>query len=199
LAPRRSRLLKWLAPLLLAALLAVSQSIWMPALGRFLVRAGEPCRADIIVVLAGDSYGHRILKGGELVRQGFASQALVSGPQGNYGYHECDLAIPFAARHGYPAEWFIRFPNAANSTREEAQVVMEELRRRNVRGFLLVTSDYHTRRAGGIFRALARGMEVHVVAARDEHFRADRWWQTRPGRKAFAFEWLKTLSDWVGL
>ncbi len=56
----------------------------------------------MIVVLAGDFSGNRILAAGDLVRRGFASKALVSGTSGEYGMHESDLAIPFAVRHGYP-------------------------------------------------------------------------------------------------
>ena len=61
------------------------------------------------MVLAGDFYGHRIVKAGELVRAGYVPAGLVSGPAGIYGMHECDLAIAFIVRQGYPADWFIRF------------------------------------------------------------------------------------------
>ncbi len=61
----------------------------------------------MIVVLAGDFSGNRILTAGDLVRRGFAPKALVSGPSGEYGLHETDLAIPFAVRHGYPESYFI--------------------------------------------------------------------------------------------
>ena len=97
------------------------------------------------MVLAGDYEGHRIEKAAELIREGYVPAALISGPRGFYGGHESDYAIAYAVRQGFPAQWFIALPHSALSTREEARVVLAELRRRNVRSFLLVTSDYHTR------------------------------------------------------
>ena len=189
--------------MILLAALAVLYRLWLPALGRALVNDEGPASADVAVVLAGDTYGHRIQKGGELVRSGYVPAALVSGPSGFYGNYECDLAIPFAVKHGYPAEYFIPLRHAARSTRAEAQAVLQELRRRNVRRFLLVTSDYHTARAARIFRAAIRasggGMELRSVAAPDKFFKADSWWRGRDSQKITFIEWTKTLATAVGM
>jgi len=191
--------LKWILAALVAAAVWLSHPLWMTALASCLVRAEEPVRADIAVVLAGDGYGERILKGAELVRQGFTGKVLVSGPEGMYGYNEAELAIPFAVRHGYPESWFVPLPHKALSTREEAAVVVRELRRRGVRRCLLVTSNYHTRRAGAIFRSAAPDLEFRVIAAEDRFFRPDGWWRTREGQKRFVLEWMKTIAGWFGV
>jgi uncharacterized SAM-binding protein YcdF (DUF218 family) len=195
---RRSALGLAAAALLLAAAVA-GHSLWLGAIGRFLVRAEAPQTADAVLVLAGDGYGHRILRGAELVRQGFAPRAFVSGPLGFYGSHECDLAIPFAVARGYPESYFVPLANQARSTREEARLTVPELRRRGVRKLLLVTSDYHTRRAGTIFRNLASGMTIVVAASTDNDFDAGRWWTTREGRKCVFFELTKTVAEWFEL
>lgn len=196
---RRSRLLAAGVVVLLLLVAAATHARWLRALGGLLVHAESPQRAELVVVLAGDWWGNRILKAGELVRQGYAPRVLVSGPDGAYGYHECDLAIPFAVRHGYPESWFLHLHIRAYSTREEAQAVLSELRRRGIHSVLIVTSDYHTRRARAIYRALAPpDLRIRVVAAPDAFFRADRWWQTRQGRKQWALESLKTVSGWFG-
>ena len=83
-----------------------------------LVRDEGPAHAEIAVVLAGDYYGNRILRAAELVKQGYVPNVLVSGPHMLYGFHECDLAIPFAVKRGYPESWFIRAPNETRSTRD---------------------------------------------------------------------------------
>jgi uncharacterized SAM-binding protein YcdF (DUF218 family) len=83
--------------------------------------------ADLIVVLAGDFSGNRILTAGDLVRRGFAPKALVSGTSGEYGLHETDLAIPFAVHHGYPESYFVALPNDSRSTRAEASDVLAAL------------------------------------------------------------------------
>jgi uncharacterized SAM-binding protein YcdF (DUF218 family) len=184
----------------LIALLAVATSpFWLAALGRYLVRAEPPVPADMIVVLGGDFSGNRILAAGDLVRRGFASRALVSGPSGEYGLHESDLAIPFAVRHGYPESYFVPLPNDDRSTRDEATDVIAALNKSHARRIDIVTSDYHTHRAGNIYRAQAPDLEIHMVAAPDLYFTPDGWWKNRDGRKTFLLEWMKTVATWLGM
>jgi uncharacterized SAM-binding protein YcdF (DUF218 family) len=183
-----------------AAVLAVLfRGPLLGALGSFLVSAGPPQKADIVLVLAGDQAGNRILKAAELVREGYAPQVLVSGPGGNYGFYECDLAIPFAVKAGYPESYFLRFEHNARSTLEEAQAAAPELRRLKATRVLLVTSDYHTRRAGNVFRTTLPEFTFYVVASRDRDFSADGWWHDREGRKIFFLEWSKTVARWFGV
>jgi uncharacterized SAM-binding protein YcdF (DUF218 family) len=163
------------------------------------VRAEPPAQADMIVVLAGDFSGNRILAAGDLVRRGFAPKALVSGTSGEYGLHETDLAIPFAVHHGYPESYFIALPNDARSTKAEADDVLAALGKLHARRVDIVTSNYHTRRAGNIYRAKAPGLEIHLVAAPDVNFTPDGWWNNREGRKTFVLEWMKTVAAWLGM
>ncbi|MGA2434030.1 MAG: YdcF family protein [Bryobacteraceae bacterium] len=196
----RNRLLLALLGILIAAALAVAvQRPLLRAAGGFLVRGEEPFRADIVVVLAGDGNGLRILKAAELVRQGYAPRILVSGPWCCYGQHESDVAIAFATRHGYPREWFIPLPHSATSTRAEAGAIVSELHRRGVRRFIVVTSDYHSRRAGAIFRSLAQPGSFRVVVSPDVDFHPGDWWRSREGQKQVFYEWSKTLANWMGL
>jgi len=169
------------------------------AIGSYLVRADAPVKADIAVVLAGDSRGNRILRAAELVKQWFIPMALVSGPDGNYGFSECDLAIPFAVKAGYSEAYFVHFENMARSTEEEAGAIVAELRRRGVHSALIVTSDYHTRRAGRMYRKAAPDLDFKIVAAPDAFFTADGWWRNREGRKTAFYEWMKTVASWLGI
>jgi uncharacterized SAM-binding protein YcdF (DUF218 family) len=178
-------------------LLVLFHATLLAALGNFLVKAGPPQKADIIVVLAGDGFGHRILTAGDLIKQGYAAQAIISGPDGNYGNYECDLAIPFAVKAGDPESDFIHLEHHARSTVEEAQVVVKKLRDMGVKRVILLTSTYHTRRAGNIFRRAAPDLDFIVVAAPDEFFKPDSWWHNREASKTFAYEWSKTIAEWV--
>jgi uncharacterized SAM-binding protein YcdF (DUF218 family) len=199
-ARRPSRFLKFIASVaIVLALAAATHAWWLAALGRLLVRDEGPAHADIAVVLAGDFYGNRILRAAELVKQGYVPHVLVSGPQGLYGFYECDLAIPFAVQRGYPENWFIRSPNEALSTRDEAAAILADLRRRGVHRFLLVTSNFHTARAARIYHAAAPDLDMRVVAAPDKYFRADGWWHNREGRKIFVVEWMKTVANVFGI
>lgn len=178
-----------------AVLLLLFHAPVLAALGNFLVKAGPPQKADVIVVLAGDAFGRRILTAGELIKEGWAPQALISGPNGFYGNYECDLAIPFAVKAGYPESGFLHFEHRARSTEEEARVVTAKLRAMGVKRAILLTSNFHTRRAGRIFRRAAPDITFFVVAAPDEYFKPDSWWHDREACKIFLYEWMKTIAE----
>lgn len=188
---------------ILAAVAFLARDIWLTALGRALIHDDGPGKAEIAVVLGGDQWGNRIVKGAELVKQGYVPRVLVSGPPGIYGFNEADLAIQFAVRKGYPAEWFIPEYHTALSTREEAAPILDALKQRNIHSFLLVTSDYHTGRARRLYLAAERrrggGPDLRMVAAPDQFFTANAWWHSRDGQKTFFLEWTKTLTSLFGI
>jgi uncharacterized SAM-binding protein YcdF (DUF218 family) len=190
---------RWAIPLCAIVIAAMTYPIWLRLLGVYLVEAQAPFRAEMIVVLAGDDHGNRILKAAELMKRGYASKILVSAPYCCYGHVESDVAIPFAVKHGYPSGWFIPFPVQATSTAGEARAVVGELDRRHIGRFLVVTSDYHTHRAARIYRKLVDANRFRMVAAPDWAFRAGDWWRSREGRKQAFYEWAKTVANWVGL
>lgn len=181
------------------ALAAATHTFWLSAAGGFLVRAEPPGRAEIAVVLAGDFKGGRVGMAGDLVRQAYVPKVLVSGQPFQYGLCECDLAIEFAARRGYPRDAFERFENRAYSTAEEAGAIGAELNRRGVKDALIVTSLYHTRRAGRIMARRTSGFRFRMVASSEPFFTPERWWKTREGRKMFLLEAAKTLADYAGM
>jgi uncharacterized SAM-binding protein YcdF (DUF218 family) len=155
----------------------------LAGLGSYLIKSDPPQKADIALVLAGDGEGYRILKAAQLVRQGYIPDVLVSGPSGMYGQYECDL----------------HFENEARSTQEEARDATARLRQLGMHKVLVVTSDYHTRRAGKIFRTAAPDLQFVVVAAPDRYFTADGWWHNRQGKKIAFNEWIKTLTEPFGI
>ena len=179
----------------------LSWPLWLRHVGTALENSESPRRADAALVLAGDGYGDRMRTGAELARHGFVPKVYVSGPEGFYGLHEDDLAIQWAVKAGYPTSYFVPLPlpRNATSTRDEAAIVIPRLRGDGVRTLLVVTSDFHTGRAGRIFRKAAPDIRITVVAAPDSLFELRQWWRSREGRKAAFFEWSKTLAEWVGL
>jgi uncharacterized SAM-binding protein YcdF (DUF218 family) len=170
------------------------------AVGNYLVESSNPENSDAVIVLAGDNRGARIMRAAELVRARYAPVALVSGPMEIYGVNEADLAIQFAVRRGVPAEYFQPVYRTALSTLEEARGFAIEFRERNIRKVLLVTSDYHSRRAVSIFRSVI-GPQVVIksVPAPDRYFQAGTWWQNREGQKTVFYEYSKTVAGWLGM
>ncbi len=196
---RSPRAHRWLLTIALVVLVVIFHAQILTALGSYLIRADPPQKADAALVLAGDSWGYRILTGAQLVRDGYVPKVLVSGPDGAYGMHETALAIPYAVNHGYPQSYFVPLDHEARSTQTEAAAVLPEIRRLGIHRLLLVTSNFHTRRAGKIFRDAAPDLTILVVAAPDKNFTPGAWWHDREAQKTFVAEWEKTIANWFGI
>lgn len=194
---RLSRRAVWPWGLVLA--LGLLHAQWFPALAWILIRAEAPRGADAIFVLGGDQYGERILHAAALARQGYASKVYVSGPSGIFDHYESDLSIEFARRRGYTDVTFVALENDCRSTRDEAERYLPEFRRLGFKRILVVTSNFHTGRAGRIFRAVAQEPEIHMMAAAAREFRPDDWWLRRQDQKNLFLEWSKTFANWIGL
>lgn len=168
-------------------------------MGQWLVYSESPQKADIIEVLGGDYDGNRVLKGCELVRNGFAPKAMISGAGEFYGFHESRLAIDFAISRGCPSGYLIAWGYAAKATTDELASVVTELRRTGIHKVLLVTSPSHTARATRVLRRLAPDLEIHTVASADRYWNHGYWWKSREGRKMWLLESAKTVADYLRL
>lgn len=194
---RRGR--RWWLLAAFAVGLIVSRAQWLPAVAWFLVQSEAPRKADAIFVLGGDQYGERIMHAAELARQGYAPKVYVSGPAGIFDHYESELAIEFAQRRGYTDVQFVPLENNCKSTRDEAERYMPEFRRLGFRRVLVVTSNFHTRRAGRILRAVAADPEIHMIAAAAREFHPEDWWHRRQDQKNLFMEWSKTFASWIGM
>ena len=184
---------------LLALLLYATSAFLMSWMGWYLVSPDPSEPADIAVLLAGDMYGERMATAASLAKSKLVPRVLVSGPHGVYETWESDLAIEWAVKQGSPRDWFVPVHMDADSTVEEAKILIPWLREHQMKRIIVVTSNFHTRRSGAIWRSLAKDFDVRIAAAPCREFDPDQWWKTRRGRKTFALEWQKTLAWWVGL
>ena len=203
---RTYNLRRWLVSLIsgcLVALILVAGFRWqatLAALGSFLVCSETPQPSDLILVLGGEFYGPRVLKGAELATHGYAPRLLISGPPyrsrpEEQSRPEGEFAIAFLAQQGYPTGSFESFGHNARSTIEEAIALRPELARRGVKRVLLVTSAHHSRRALIVFQMLCSGIHFISVAAPDPFYHADRWWRDASSRKLFVSEWTKIAGS----
>ena len=100
-----------------------------------------------------------------------------------------DLIARDLESQGVPTSAIIRFSHRANSTLEEAEGLAVLISQRHWDRVLLVTSNYHTRRARYIFRkVLPRTVSFEVAGAPSPDFKAESWWESRQGRKTFFLE-----------
>lgn len=158
--------------------------------GRVLVLDDSPRASDAIVMLGDDNYnGDRATRAAELLKAGWAPRVVASGRYLRPYISVADLEEHDLTNRGAPASAIVRFPNRAQNTREECTALSQLLAERGWKHVLLVTSNYHTRRAGYICsRLLPPGTELRVVAAPDSQFNPDDWWQSRQGEKIFFHE-----------
>jgi uncharacterized SAM-binding protein YcdF (DUF218 family) len=180
---------------------AVFRTTVLTTAGAFLVKEDGPRKTDAIVVLGGDEFGTRAVKGAELAQAGYAPYVLVSAPTALLG-NESDATIEYAKRKGFSAALFrptVLPPDAAESTRTEATYLGNYLKKNGVRSILLVTSNFHTRRAGNLWRHANPWLNIAVVAAPDKYFTPETWWKSRGGKKTFLLEWMKTVNTWAGM
>jgi uncharacterized SAM-binding protein YcdF (DUF218 family) len=188
----------WRRLLLLAVAVLISVVFlqWQAVLsflGGGLIASESPQPADLILVLGGDFWGPRVIKGAELGRGGYAPLVLISSPP-YYDRPEGELAVDFLVKRGYPKEMFAVFPHTAESTIAEAIVLGHELARRQAKQVLLVTSSYHSRRAAIVFRLFCRGVHFISVPALDPNYDPPGWWKQRTSRDLFFSEWIKIIG-----
>lgn len=160
--------------------------------GRFLV-IDEPQKSDAIVVLAGETE-QRPARALELFGQGYARQVILDVPA-NARIYRWTLAE-------LTGKWITELPQAQAiricvtqglSTKDEARDAASCLRTAEAHSVLLVTSDYHTRRALRVFEKVAPGYSFSVAAAYDPVQFGVRWWQRRQWAKNNADEWMRLL------
>jgi uncharacterized SAM-binding protein YcdF (DUF218 family) len=191
---------RWLvvpAVVILCAALTVtvfSQKIlW--AMGAMLVSSQAPEKADLVLVLAGDSVGRRLTEAVKLVKDGYAPKVLISGPFRIYGVQDSVLAAQYAQKLGLRSDQAIPILRDYLSTSEEAYTIVPLLRQMGVHKYLLVTSPSHTGRAGRVFRRAGPDLQVRTVAAPDPRWCGGYWWTQRECQKTWLLEATKNVAD----
>lgn len=149
------------------------------------------------MVLGGDFWGRRVVEGAELGMRGYAPHVMISGPDYRwYGivYPEGELATRFLVDKGYPRSLFWTFAHHAASTIDEAKVLAPELKRLKVKRVLIVTSNYHSRRASLVYHAALPSIEIRVIGVPEGGFQPESWWKTSLGRHLARSEWTKIMG-----
>ena len=167
------------------------------ALGRWLTVSEPIEKADVIVVLAGDS-GGRVLHGVELYRRGVAPKILMSGgPIGLMTWAE--LMKAQAMGLGVPAE-DIWIQGRSTSTTEDAHFSAGILRAQGIGSVCLATSNFHSRRSGMLFRReLGSGVRLGVDPEVPAWWNEDGWWKDGLSASIVFTEYVKLLSEAIGL
>ena len=153
----------------------------------------QPQHADVIIVLAGET-DKRPLRAIELLQQGFAPHVILDVPANTQIYQWTQLQLAQMFIDGLPQAKDISLcPIVGLSTRDESHDTIPCLQTIQGKNVLLVTSDYHTRRALAIFRHELKDRNFSVAAAYDSNTFGDRWWSHREWAKTALGEWTKLI------
>jgi uncharacterized SAM-binding protein YcdF (DUF218 family) len=147
-------------------------------------------RADAIIVLSDDNfYADRAAHAADLYRHGLAPIVVASGRRLRPNAGIAELMEHDLIERGVPKDRILRVSHNAENTREEAQAMAQQALEHKWRSVIVVTSNYHTRRARYIFlRVFPSQILVRVSGAHDGDFDPDHWWQTRKSLKEFTRE-----------
>jgi uncharacterized SAM-binding protein YcdF (DUF218 family) len=155
--------------------------------GGFWVVDETPKASDAIVFLGDDNFqADRAAHAAELYKAGWAPRVIGSGRLLRPYAGIAELEEHDLESDGVPAAAIVKFPQKTRNTREECTAIGQFAASHGWKKILLVTSNYHTRRARYICsRVFPEGDTLIVSAARDSDYDPDNWWRTRQGAKIF--------------
>jgi len=168
-------------------------------------------RADAVFVLAGGRL-ERGLEAADLYREGYAPIIVLSpGAQepaevaarvrGIRFPATAEIIADVIAASGVPRSAVIIGTRSVDNTADEALMLKSLTANRGWRTVIVVTSKYHTRRAGYAMRRALAGSGVDVVLRASRYDPSDpaRWWRGRRDVRLVADEWQKLIAYRLGL
>lgn len=161
---------------------------------RFLV-VDRPEKSDAIVVLAGET-NVRPKRALELLREGFAPRVFLDAEERNLIYDQqlIDIARKYATTlpEGNSVSVCAIYGLSTNAESNDIDRCLQPLGAHRV---LIVTSEFHTRRALMILRHRLPQYQINVAAARNPGEFGEKWWTNREWAKTTFDEWVK-LTWW---
>jgi uncharacterized SAM-binding protein YcdF (DUF218 family) len=202
--PTRSkfRVLRWLmAAAIVCAIILLGWG------GDFLIASDPaPQHADAAIVLQGSIAGEKVRIAGamHLLQQGIADRALLSVPKESYwGEYIPPVARSFLDRtYGHDLASRVDFCETGedvNSTVQEAQALLPCIQEHHCNSVVIVTSNYHTRRAGMLWRKVTKpdpNLHIWMEGVADPEFQQP-WWRHRRSAKTWVTESTKLV--WTSL
>ncbi|MDB5050676.1 MAG: hypothetical protein JWO30_3747 [Fibrobacteres bacterium] len=169
--------------------------------GHWLVREDGFDKVRWGVVLAGESRDcERSDAAIRMYHDGKIDTLVISATRVFKNRYNSEFMVDYYVQQGVPRDRVFEFRQDAYSTLEEARLLVRQFRLQNLDTVLIVTSSYHTARTRKIFRKLAQGYPVVLVAAAEYSvYDPNAWWSNRESRKLWFDEWAKTVYTWFEL
>jgi uncharacterized SAM-binding protein YcdF (DUF218 family) len=203
----RHRRLTTVVLVLLGLLLAgyLQRATILSAIGRGLIQSDALVKADAIVVLAG-STPERELAAADLYLAGWAPRVVVTRvadkpdmkaliARGVKAEFEFEQRLRYLRELGVPDTALVPLRTPVETTADEADLLTRWSREHQARRLIVVTSNFHTRRAGYIFARATKGQGIEILMhpATLTPFDPNTWWHRRPVLLTGLVEWQKTV------
>lgn len=202
--PPRRRRRRWLriAAAVIAGLVVAGYALrgtLLPAAGWWLVAADPPQPVDAVMVLGGGATT-RPFGAAAMVRVGLTRRVLISTVRPPPD--EADGDVPPEHEYtrralvgsGVPDSAVIRLDPVVAGTFDEAASLAAWMDEHPDAVVGIVTNDFHTRRAGRVFRHVlgSRADRLRVFAVPTDGFGPDNWWRFEEGVSLYLNEFAKT-------
>ena len=199
--------------LAIAAILALAcgTAIFLPFAGRFLVREDPLIHADAICVLDGARV-ERWMEAVDLYKAGYAPVVVLSPgrtedaelilrARGIRYPSNATLARDAMVQMGVEASAIVIPDASVDNTAQEAEMVRGLAHARGWHSIVMITSKYHSRRAGFAFRRELRGSGVAVNVRTTRYDVSDpaHWWRRRPDVRFVVSELQKLVMYRLGI
>ncbi len=155
-------------------------------------------KSDAIIILSDDNfYADRATRAAEVFRQKLAPVVVASGIRLRPNAGIAELMTHDLVERGVPRESILPFPQDADNTREEAESLQKLVQQKNWKNVIVVTSNYHTRRAKYISgKVFAKDVTIRMAGARDADYDPEHWWEHRKSVKRFFREIVGFVVAW---
>jgi uncharacterized SAM-binding protein YcdF (DUF218 family) len=188
--------------LLVLVLVYLFRAPLLTGVADLLVVNDKPVSADFIFLLNGD-YNTRSFRAAELYRQGLAPQVVIArsedSPAVKAGLipNDTDISVALLKLNGVPANKIVVLPfqGGVTSTFDEAAALHVYIEKVHPGRILLVTSEFHSRRAKWIFQRELAGQPVvlDMIAVPYSTFDQTNWWTNENGLITLNNEYIKLV------
>ncbi|MFA4966610.1 MAG: YdcF family protein [Candidatus Margulisiibacteriota bacterium] len=171
-------------------------------LANFLIIQDKLEKADVILVLAGDSNGERVEGAANLFKLGYAPKILMSGGPAVWNLTYAQNMREEARLLGIPDK-DILIQDRSKSTYEDIKFSFRILKKINAKSVILVSSPYHMRRAVSLARKLypKEGIKVIAFPCQKSEWKKEGWWLRHEATQPVIHEYMALfqylLKGWL--
>lgn len=153
----------------------------------------QPEKSDTIIILGGGDQG-RVQQAADLYQSGYADNVIITPVEERYTSAEL---ITILRHYGFNEE-DITVEEESTSTYSNAEKTIEILDSKNFDSALVVTSDYHIKRAKIAFERLNDGSkDFHYIPA--TNLGGEKWHEREDANKHWFNEFIKVWGYRLGL